>query len=113
MWLGFLLLEQMSEGSSRTLTQICWSGGTRYVPEPDSGFHLHFTLPTHFLSQAGSFYPFFRAHAHVDTRRREPWLFDPDKMAMMRDALRMRYELLPLWYTTFYETSVTGLPVLR
>jgi len=63
--------------------------------------------------QAGSFYPFFRAHAHVDTRRREPWLFDPDKMAMMRDALRMRYELLPLWYTTFYETSVTGLPVLR
>lgn len=26
--------------------------------------------------QAAIFYPFFRAHAHIDTKRREPWLFD-------------------------------------
>eukprot|EP00658_Telonema_sp_P-2_P005120 TRINITY_DN11924_c0_g1_i1.p1 TRINITY_DN11924_c0_g1~~TRINITY_DN11924_c0_g1_i1.p1 ORF type:complete len:178 (-),score=50.52 TRINITY_DN11924_c0_g1_i1:169-702(-) len=25
--------------------------------------------------QAGAFYPFFRAHAHLETKRREPWLF--------------------------------------
>lgn len=25
--------------------------------------------------QLGAFYPFFRAHAHHDTKRREPWLF--------------------------------------
>ncbi|CAN0877416.1 Probable glucan 1,3-alpha-glucosidase [Linum grandiflorum] len=25
--------------------------------------------------QLGAFYPFFRAHAHQDTKRREPWLF--------------------------------------
>lgn len=25
--------------------------------------------------QAGAFYPFFRGHAHLDTKRREPWLF--------------------------------------
>lgn len=24
--------------------------------------------------QAGIFYPFFRAHAHLDSNRREPWL---------------------------------------
>lgn len=25
--------------------------------------------------EVGSFQPFFRGHAHIDTRRREPWLF--------------------------------------
>ena len=25
--------------------------------------------------QIGAYYPFFRAHAHQDTKRREPWLF--------------------------------------
>ncbi|XP_065920024.1 neutral alpha-glucosidase AB-like [Dysidea avara] len=63
--------------------------------------------------QAGAFYPFFRAHAHVDTKRREPWLYDDDKLAIMRDAVRMRYQLLPLWYTVFWESSVTGAPVVR
>ncbi len=63
--------------------------------------------------QAGAFYPFFRAHAHMDTRRREPWLFDGDKMALIREAVRTRYQLLPFWYTTFYETWRSGMPVVR
>ncbi|XP_064403614.1 neutral alpha-glucosidase AB-like [Halichondria panicea] len=63
--------------------------------------------------QAGAFYPFFRAHAHLDTRRREPWLLESDKMTVIRDAIRIRYELLPLWYTVFYESTQTGLPVMR
>jgi alpha 1,3-glucosidase len=63
--------------------------------------------------QAGAFYPFFRAHAHLDTRRREPWLFDADKAAIMREAVRLRYQLLPLWYVLFYESHKSGLPVMR
>ncbi len=31
----------------------------------------------------------------------------------MRAALRVRYELLPFWYTEFYVSSVSGLPVAR
>ena len=34
-------------------------------------------------------------------------------MAVIRDAIRIRYELLPLWYTVFYESTQTGLPVMR
>ena len=63
--------------------------------------------------QAGAFYPFFRAHAHLDTRRREPWLFDADKTAIMREAIRLRYQLLPLWYALFFESHRSGLPVMR
>ncbi|KAG9077314.1 hypothetical protein FS749_010811 [Ceratobasidium sp. UAMH 11750] len=32
---------------------------------------------------------------------------------MVRDILKLRYSMLPVWYTAFRETSVTGMPVLR
>ena len=63
--------------------------------------------------QAGAFYPFFRAHAHLDTKRREPFLLDEDKMVIVRNAVRLRYQLLPLFYTSFYLSHLTGLPVMR
>lgn len=63
--------------------------------------------------QVGAFGPFFRAHAHIDTKRREPFLLDQPYKGMIRDILRLRYSLLPVWYTAFRETTVTGLPVLR
>ena len=63
--------------------------------------------------QTGMWYPFFRAHAHIETLRREPYLFiDPFK-SMMRDAIRLRYSLLPVFYTAFHEASVNGSPIMR
>ena len=53
--------------------------------------------------QAAVWQPFFRSHAHIDTKRREPWVFGDDKMAYMRDAIKTRYNILPLYYTLFYE----------
>ncbi|KAM9251658.1 neutral alpha-glucosidase AB [Cariama cristata] len=63
--------------------------------------------------QAGAFQPFFRAHAHLDTVRREPWLFGEENMALIRAAIRQRYALLPFWYTAFYHSHRHGLPVMR
>lgn len=62
--------------------------------------------------QAGIWYPFFRAHAHIDSRRREPWIAGEPYTGYMRDAVKTRYALLPLWYTQFYESSVSGKPVM-
>jgi mannosyl-oligosaccharide alpha-1,3-glucosidase len=61
----------------------------------------------------GAFSPFFRAHAHLDSKRREPYLLDEPHKSTVRNILRLRYSLLPVWYTAFRETSVTGLPLLR
>jgi mannosyl-oligosaccharide alpha-1,3-glucosidase len=61
----------------------------------------------------GAFSPFFRAHAHLDSKRREPYLLDEPHKSTVRSILRLRYSLLPVWYTAFRETSVTGLPLLR
>ena len=62
--------------------------------------------------QAGAYQPFFRAHAHIDTKRREPWLLEESNKLIIRDAIRARYALLPYWYTLFYNSSLTGLPVI-
>ncbi|RKP16708.1 hypothetical protein ROZALSC1DRAFT_31418, partial [Rozella allomycis CSF55] len=63
--------------------------------------------------QFGAFQPFFRAHAHIDTKRREPWLFGEPYTTIIRNAIRKRYKLLPYTYTLFYESHVTGMPVMR
>jgi len=63
--------------------------------------------------QSGAFYPFFRGHAHIDTRRREPYLAGEPYTGIITQALRLRYTLLPAWYTAFHEASVDGTPILR
>ena len=63
--------------------------------------------------QAGAFYPFFRGHAHIDTRRREPYLAGEPYTQIITQALRLRYQLLPAWYTTFHEASTEGTPIAR
>ncbi|TKA69853.1 hypothetical protein B0A49_07634 [Cryomyces minteri] len=63
--------------------------------------------------QAGAFYPFFRGHAHIDTRRREPYLAGSPYTEIITQALRLRYSLLPAWYTAFHEASVNGSPIVR
>ena len=63
--------------------------------------------------QTGAFQPFFRSHAHLDSKRREPWLFGEPWTSRIRAAIRNRYTLLPLWYTLFYENEQTGIPPMR
>lgn len=63
--------------------------------------------------QAGIWEPFFRAHAHIDTKRREPYLFDEPVRRTLRGLLQLRYRMLPVWYTAFWTSHVSGQPVLR
>lgn len=63
--------------------------------------------------QAGLWYPFFRGHAHIDTIRREPYLFNDPTKSIVRDSIRLRYKLLPIFYTAFHESSINGTPVIN
>ncbi|KAL1918966.1 uncharacterized protein VTP21DRAFT_2347 [Calcarisporiella thermophila] len=63
--------------------------------------------------QAGAFQPFFRAHAHIDTKRREPWLIGDPYTGYIRDVVRERYALLPFWYTLFRRANTHGTPVVK
>ncbi|XP_063933718.1 neutral alpha-glucosidase AB-like [Zophobas morio] len=63
--------------------------------------------------QLGAFYPFFRAHSHVDTKRREPWLFEEPYLDRIRAALRHRYNILAYMYTLFHESHLNGTAIMR
>jgi alpha 1,3-glucosidase len=63
--------------------------------------------------QVGIFSPFFRAHAHIDTKRREPYLLDEPYKSMARNLIRLRYSMLPVWYTAFRQANAEGMPILR
>ncbi|KAI0024476.1 alpha glucosidase-like protein [Xylariomycetidae sp. FL0641] len=63
--------------------------------------------------QAGAFYPFFRGHAHIDARRREPFMLPEPHRSIVTAAIRLRYSLLPSWYTAFRQAHVDGSPIIR
>ncbi|XP_058017993.1 neutral alpha-glucosidase C isoform X2 [Ahaetulla prasina] len=63
--------------------------------------------------QAGALQPFFRGHASIDTKRREPWLFGENNTKMIREAIKERYSLLPYLYTLFYQAHSMAEPVMR
>lgn len=63
--------------------------------------------------QAAVYQPFFRGHAHIDTKRREPYLSEEPYRSIVRNALRERYALLSYWYTLFYEAYKTSVPMMR
>ena len=63
--------------------------------------------------QIGSLQPFFRAHAHLDTNRREPWLFGQPHTDLIREAIQRRYKLLPYIYSLFSESNQNGSPIMR
>jgi alpha-glucosidase len=61
----------------------------------------------------GVFMPLFRTHSALNTRAAEPWAFGEEVEEIARNAIRLRYRLLPYIYATFYESSRSGLPVVR
>jgi len=63
--------------------------------------------------QVGAFQPFFRSHAHKETERREPWIFGEDWTSRIRNAIWMRYKILPYLYTVFQQAHELGTPVMR
>lgn len=64
-------------------------------------------------TQYGALTPFFRNHSMVGTREQYPWSFGDEVAGLVRDAVAMRYRLLPYLYAAFVEARDSGLPVQR
>ena len=63
--------------------------------------------------QMAVFHPFFRTHTSGDHGDKEPWTFGPDYENIIRKFIELRYQLLPYIYTTFWQYSRFGTPMLR
>ena len=63
--------------------------------------------------QNGVFQPRFSIHsANSDNTVTEPWMY-PDIADLIREAMLLRYRLLPYLYSAEYEASQTGAPIMR
>ncbi|CAB3259578.1 unnamed protein product [Arctia plantaginis] len=63
--------------------------------------------------QLGAFYPFSRNHNTNDAKPQDPVSLGPAVAGASRAALRLRYELLPYYYTLFWRAHVQGDTVVR
>ena len=63
--------------------------------------------------QLGAFIPYFRNHTQLNTKSAEPWTFGEEVLSISRNYINLRYRLLPYLYSTFYEATENGMPVLR
>lgn len=64
-------------------------------------------------TQVGALTPLFRNHSAVDTPRQEPWLFGDEVERVCREAIELRYRLLPVLYTALWQAATHGTPILR
>jgi oligosaccharide 4-alpha-D-glucosyltransferase len=62
--------------------------------------------------QYGVFQPVFRPHAQ-DEVQPEPVYRAPATMALAREAIRLRYRMLPYNYTAAFENQQSGMPLMR
>ena len=63
--------------------------------------------------QLGVLMPVARNHNANDTTPQEPWAWGEEVESACRQAIELRYRLLPYLYSVFDEASRTGAPVLR
>lgn len=64
-------------------------------------------------SQLGAFYPFSRNHNSDDTTEQDPVILGPTVVTAAKNALEIRYSLLPYLYYLFYDSHVNGKTVAR
>ena len=63
--------------------------------------------------QLGAFFPYFRNHTAINTKSSEPWTYGEEVTEISRNYISLRYKLIPYLYSTFYEATQTGIPVVR
>jgi alpha-glucosidase len=65
------------------------------------------------FTQLGAVFPFFRNHTALGTKAQEPWEYGVHVEALLRDALELRYRMLPYLYTAFAQAARDGGPITR
>ncbi|MCR8558097.1 DUF4968 domain-containing protein [Mucilaginibacter sp. BJC16-A38] len=63
--------------------------------------------------ELGAFVPYYRNHTGVNTKAAEPWAFGEDVLDIARNYISLRYQLMPYLYSSFYESTQSGMPVMR
>ena len=82
----------------------CDVGG--FVGRPDPELYVRWM-------QAAALSPFMRSHTVQDTPDQEPWSFGEETERRCREAIELRYKLMPYLYSELHHACRTGLPMYR
>ena len=82
----------------------CDVGG--FVGRPDPELYVRWM-------QAAALSPFMRSHTVQDTPDQEPWSFGEETERRCREAIELRYKLMPYLYSELHRACRTGLPMYR
>ena len=63
--------------------------------------------------ESSIFNPFFVTHTGERGQRLDPWSFGPEWEDVNRRTIQLRYRLRPYLYSTYYQATQSGLPVVR
>lgn len=77
-----------------------------FIGEPDGELFVRYI-------QMAIFHPFFRGHSSSDQGDKEPWAFGSKYEAHIKEAIELRYKFLPYIYSTFWQYSSRGTPMIR
>ncbi len=64
-------------------------------------------------AQYGALTPFFRNHSMTGAVDQYAWSFGPAAQDLIREAIRLRYRLIPYLYAAFLQAAESGAPVQR
>ena len=82
----------------------CDVGG--FVGQPDPELYVRWM-------QAAALSPFMRSHTVHDTPDQEPWSYGEETERRCREAIELRYKLMPYLYSELHRATETGLPMYR
>ncbi|CAF3709824.1 unnamed protein product [Rotaria sordida] len=63
--------------------------------------------------QLGSFYPFMRNYNEFKQKDQDPASFSWEAQQIMKQALIIRYSLIPFWYTLHYEAAIESKTIIQ
>jgi alpha-glucosidase len=88
--------------------------GVPFVGSDVGGFHENADAEL-FIRwiQLGVFIPLFRGHSEFNSNDHEPWSFGENALKIIKKYIELRYKLIPYLYNEFYNTSKSGLPIMK
>ncbi len=63
--------------------------------------------------QMATFFTFCRTHSSTSAEPRAPWTYGEPYLSIIRDFLKLRYQLMPYFYTLAWEAEQKGYPPVR
>ncbi|EKE41521.1 hypothetical protein ENUP19_0139G0021 [Entamoeba nuttalli] len=87
--------------------------GVSFIGSDVGGFYdtVNSTLYLRWL-QIQTFFPLFRGNGEINGYRKEPFMFI-NNIRFIKFAFSLRYQFIDYWYSSFYHSRLSALPVIR